>query len=53
MRRFLQGIVAVARDGGPDAYVTTKEAVDDDRLAHESFGLTAAGIAAVENLAPS
>ena len=32
----------MATDGGPDAYVMTKEAVDDDRLVHESIGLTAA-----------
>ena len=53
MRKFLRRIVALARNGGPDAYAMAEEAVDDHRLVHESFGLTAEGIAALENLAPS
>ena len=38
---------------GPDAYVTTVEAVGNDRLVHESSGLTAVKAAAVERLAAS
>ena len=42
----------MARDGGPDACVTPEEAVVD-RLAHESSGLVAAEVTAVEKLAQS
>ena len=52
MRRFLQGIVAVARDGGPDADVAAQQAAND-RLVHNLYGLTAAKIAAVEKVGPS
>ena len=53
MRKLLGRIIAQLRDGGSDADLTEKEAVDDDRLVHESFGLTATEVAAVEKRAPS
>ena len=53
MRRFLRSIAALPRDVGRNADVMAEVAVDDDRLVHESFGLTAAVVAAVEKLAPS
>ena len=52
MRRFLHGIVAFARDGGPHAAVTAQQAAND-RLVHDSYGLTAANFAAVEKVGPS
>ena len=53
MRRFLRSIVALAGDGGPNVGVMAEWAVDDDRLGHESFGLTAAVVAEVEMRTPS
>lgn len=53
MRKLLERMVALLRDGGSDADLAEEEAVDDDRLVHESFGLTAAEVAAVEKRARS